>query len=693
MANRIIVTDADLTGDTIRFVQRTALPQTISGTAAGTWHVLNTAMSGPVEVLGLPGQLRAASTDASTTINSGHSLTDAYAAWHTSVRDTMQTLGITDPHGAKFAIATMPGSSMAARWGHGFDVTWPEGGYFGNGRTDIYGFDTLMITEAGPPVPIENTASRDIWLRQLDYLCRFSANAIENGKPDFGTEVVFWSIWPDAQVWASDPSSDYNWWRTNYPNFRDALVKYGEIFRHMTDYAAWKMRQLYPGLPEDWRIWIIPGHLWMRHLYDDIAAEIAPGYTTIADAFTDGIHPTPASEYGLHCFVLTCLYQLDIAAYDALHGGVRIPAGMTRQQAEYYWALALRVAQEYEPAGWGGTEGGEIEYDPLITPDWLPDWTFDGTDVVTGAPEADGLPVISGDTLLGETLTATPPNWLGYPAPTSTSGLWSTSPDGVTWTPTTETGTTITLLLEHVGLVLRYSATATNSVGPTTVHSLPTDPVVDDTVAALPSDHVLHMTATDHDGPALTGTAPTAVDGVLRFARYAAVDDAPRVALTATEMYLCMAVRPTGTGNTDLMTANNRTNDPWTDNPNKTAASSPNQGSRFEANYFQSGPAPTVNRAPEGSYVQGDWHVVEFFWDAVGTTVRVIHDNTDYGDTAAPYAVGATLAETTTLWLHPVIGAGDPVATDVAELVVYDRIPTPAERASIRAVMAESVPT
>lgn len=56
MPNYMIVTDAEITGaDTVEFVQRGALPQTISGVAAGDWTVLNTASQGTVTVTSAAG--------------------------------------------------------------------------------------------------------------------------------------------------------------------------------------------------------------------------------------------------------------------------------------------------------------------------------------------------------------------------------------------------------------------------------------------------------------------------------------------------------------------------------------------------------------------------------------------------------------------------------------------------------------
>ena len=116
-----------LTGDTIHFIQRAGLPQTITGLAAGTWHVLNTIMSDPVEVLGLPGQLRAASTDASKHLHSGHSLTNDYAAWHRNMVESLLSVGVTAPYQTMIN-STMPGSSMVARRNHEFDDSRAQGG-------------------------------------------------------------------------------------------------------------------------------------------------------------------------------------------------------------------------------------------------------------------------------------------------------------------------------------------------------------------------------------------------------------------------------------------------------------------------------------------------------------------------------------------------------------------------------------
>ncbi|MDF3607731.1 hypothetical protein PE067_17245 [Paracoccus sp. DMF-8] len=189
----------------------------------------------------------------------------------------------------------------------------------------------------------------------------------------------------------------------------------------------------------------------------------------------------------------------------------------------------------------------------------------------------------------------------------------------------------------------------------------------------------------------MLGTPPTVVDGVMRFGRYPTVEDIPRMSLTSTELYVAMAVRTTSLGTIDLVSANNRLHDPW-NWPRMVASGSPHRGGGFEALYGQDGFDPVISRSAEGSFIQGAWFVAEFCFSAAGTTVRVIHGTTDYGDVATPLPEGAVLAETTTLFISPLSAGGDPVETDIAALVVHDRIPTPAERASIRAVMAESVP-
>ncbi|MDF3607732.1 hypothetical protein PE067_17250 [Paracoccus sp. DMF-8] len=355
MANRIIVTDVDMTDDNILFVTRRALPQTIAGLVAGTWYTLNTAMSGPITVAAAPpppGQLRTPLTSASNHVHSGHSLTDDYAAWHRNMRELLVSIGVTAPY-ETMKNSLMPGSSIMARWEHEFDVASINT----DARRNIVEFDTLMITES-LPVPRFAHPDEDVdhQRRTLDYLCRFVANTIVNGG---GNDVILWSIWPDIHgpgASATQPASPL--WSEFA--FRTGLPEHGRIFKYMADYTTWKMKQLYPSLPDNWRAWVFPGHLFMQHLYDDIIAGVAPGYTVVEDIFSDDIHAADPTSYGLTCLVTTLLYGFDLEALDAVNpGSVFIPEYATRAQAEYFWALANRIAAEYEPAGRGGTVGGE----------------------------------------------------------------------------------------------------------------------------------------------------------------------------------------------------------------------------------------------------------------------------------------------------------------------------------------------
>ena len=100
MTNRIIATDADLTGDEIIYTTRRALPMTISGLSAGMWYLLNTTMSEAISVAAAPVEpgdfARTASTDTTRTIHSGHSLTDSYVhigPWPGNMRSVLESVG------------------------------------------------------------------------------------------------------------------------------------------------------------------------------------------------------------------------------------------------------------------------------------------------------------------------------------------------------------------------------------------------------------------------------------------------------------------------------------------------------------------------------------------------------------------------------------------------------------------------
>ncbi|WCR16706.1 hypothetical protein [Paracoccus alcaliphilus] len=373
MTKRIIATDADLTGDEIIYTTRRALPMTISGLSAGMWYLLNTTMSEAISVAAAPVEpgdfARTASTDTTRTIHSGHSLTDSYVhigPWPGNMRSVLESVGYTDTYNREIK-STVPGSMIQYRWEHDGNLTEGE-----RAVEDIDQFHTLMITEGGPP---PRTTSEGM-VNTLDYFCKFTANTIENGA---GNEVILWSIWPDLNgPGGTEPPAEW----AGY-TFRTGLPEYENSFKYMADYATWKMRQLYPSLPEDWRVWLIPGHKWMERVYDDIQNDLVPGITDIQELFGDGIHPDTTACYGLSCLVATCLYQVNLTEAENVwimpefenHDGTH-PA-VPQALAEYFWQIAWEIATTYEPIGMGGTEGAAMKWQPSDG-DPMPNWTLDG---------------------------------------------------------------------------------------------------------------------------------------------------------------------------------------------------------------------------------------------------------------------------------------------------------------------------
>jgi len=332
-----------------------------------------------------PVYARAASTNTTRVAHSGHSLTDAYVhygPWPGNFRAILVSQGINEGDDGKQVKAVIPGSSIQHRY-EDDAIAFPVGE---RPYTDVASLQSLVITESGPPPHVNNAAGS---LNMYDYCARFVANQIERGS---GLDVVLWTIWPDLRGpgYGENPGPDWG-----ALTFRTALPEYERAYKRMADFLTWKMHQLYPMLPDDWRIWISPGNRWMARVYDDMALGLVPGFTTIDELFDDFIHTNTTGVYGLACLNVTLLYQVNLTTAENVYimpahtqetgeGPLARPA-VTQAQAEYFWRIAWEIATAYEPAGMGGTEGAGAEWSLDVDGDLMPQWRLDD-------PNTDPLP-------------------------------------------------------------------------------------------------------------------------------------------------------------------------------------------------------------------------------------------------------------------------------------------------------------
>jgi hypothetical protein len=286
-------------------------------------------------------------TGESVVFHSGHSLTDAYVngpSFYTMFSDLFPQA----PWSQQLKV-TIPGSATLIRWIDADPDTL-------NPRDDMNVADSLIITERGLDVIGVAPVTDEVFLEDIFHELRFADRAIANGA-----EFVLWSIWPGI-TWA---------------NWIDILDSYEERFKIRREYIEWKLKQLYP----DWdgHVWLCPGHVFMRHVVDNLP----PGIGTIDELFDDDIHPNDNLEHGLALFVLTFMYKIDLRTVQDLY----VPPGVTTEQDLYYKTAAWDILNRYNPAGFGGTEYTESYWDGH---DWYPHVTtpaqLDATTHDTGVP-------------------------------------------------------------------------------------------------------------------------------------------------------------------------------------------------------------------------------------------------------------------------------------------------------------------
>ncbi len=299
--------------------------------------------------------LRVASTGTSRIVQSGHSLTDDVfgAPWPGMIISLRNSLMPEDWDHAYMARSTIPGSSTGYRRDHHTSLIDVDA------WADMASYETLVITERGLDVagvapPDLGGADYAVFQEDLTGELDWAVRLVDLGR---GNDYLLYSIWP-----ATDGSMG---------DFVTTTQDYERRFRHRADYLAWKLKQVRPSLPADWRVWIVPGHRLMLRLHADAASGAIPGGATFANFFSDNIHLSELGDYAIACLHMSVIYQLDLAAGT----GVYVPPGVTTAQAQYIWAIARDIALNYGPAGLGGTEGNDAAWTFAEDGDHLPGYT------------------------------------------------------------------------------------------------------------------------------------------------------------------------------------------------------------------------------------------------------------------------------------------------------------------------------
>lgn len=326
---------------------------------------------------------RTASSPSDLKVHSGHSLTDTYINegenWPGFLPELFQEQFGQSAwvHEATDYKDTLPGSPMRVRWNDASDA---RGAVLGIAR-----YQTMVVTEAGPPFRIVNNTAPFI-NDTLEYAMNFAENAYHNGNGGNGAESILWSIWPNTEGWiTTDPNENQGAdWR-DLGGFRPVVEEYGRTFRYIADYVTWKMKQRHPNLPADYRMWMFPGHAWMMQVYDDIQAGLVPGITDHRQLFRDDIHPTPSVAYALSVFMHTMLYQVDPRTLTYK------PTFVSTALGAYFKEVAWVVATSEESVGMGGTENAAPVFVGGTMTDPMPDYDYAGEEDQPPAPTYPNL--------------------------------------------------------------------------------------------------------------------------------------------------------------------------------------------------------------------------------------------------------------------------------------------------------------
>lgn len=302
-------------------------------------------------------QLRNTTLILSTTIHSGHSLIDTYineGGWPGFLINIVETVHPDYVWGMD-AKSTIPGSPMWYRWMNRAPDEFDP-------RANVESFDSMIITEVSPP-PYLGDTDKGALAQSVTSLMNFSVHMVNHGRAPH--TIAIWTNWPNL----TGIESGGGWPAVS---FRDSLIEFEKSNKYIADYVTWKTKEHFRGtdkqLPEDWKVWIFPGHRWMARVYDDILLSLVPDITNIQELFRDTIHPNDIGSYGITLFVTTMMDMINLGTRT----GIYKPEYISQDLYDYFVRIAFEITQQYGPIGFGGIQGNEIYFDPETDEDLVP---------------------------------------------------------------------------------------------------------------------------------------------------------------------------------------------------------------------------------------------------------------------------------------------------------------------------------
>lgn len=655
MPRNIILTDTLPGADPVEFVTPGSLPRVISELPPGDYRVYSALAFSTGTVTAAPGALRTASTQSTVSMHIGHSLTDDYFAGNPGQGEaTMPMYYLRDwqfDDGAGVSDhligATLPGAPIRYHWSNP-SKPWGEWG-----RTRMNEVSCAVITQGtafdGTVGPNETDPTRQtLWLLFLENLLNFAEHAHVYGNDGAGAEIILYSNW--VEIDTAEPGG-----------FRGMLDHQEESYHTAADYVTWKMHQLYPSLPANWRVWVAPGHEVMKRLYDYHQATGLPGITDFDDIFFDNIHGDHTADYALACMVYTMMYQTDLATPSDVWVTPQI-AGNTAF-ADLVQQMAQDIVSESARAGMGGTEYGLGGWDDATETDPFPTRTAIANPSAPIFGEWPQLTRTSGGGEVGSVYAVNIGTALGQ------------LPITTTWTLELDDGSTVTDVTGDVSGG-EYTSTAEGDLiltvdlsnGSGTAQRMATEEIAN--AGALPTA-VFEMTPTGYTGPALTGTLPAASGG---YRTLTAADPAPiSAALSLSQtVHITMAVRSgslAGAG-IALLSLNAGA---YGSTPRVVVLAN-----GFLGDWHFSVHDSTYNETTSGAGLNGTWQVIEM-WAIDGDG----YVSVDGGTPSTFTTSGDDVWATANLYLARDEGSGGDTI-DVAAMRIMEGTPSAAERQALR---------